>query len=124
MRLSCLAEPLSEATLTVIPNPPHVSEGEGLLLICGVKGSPPITFRWYRSDQEKPLYTTMVNSNNSHFQITHLSQGHSGSYHCEAINYANDIHSDTVKIQGETGRRTTATHSALTVQRPLQLEHP
>lgn len=107
--LSCLAEPLSIATLTVIPDPEYIYEEDNLFLICGVKGSPPITFKWFRSGQEEPLHTTIADNNHTDFQIPQLSKGHSDRYHCEAINYANHIRSQPVNIYGETERRTTAT---------------
>ncbi|XP_029706097.1 platelet endothelial cell adhesion molecule isoform X5 [Takifugu rubripes] len=93
-----VVEPLSDATLTVIPNLSEISEGDHLYLICGVKGSPPITFKWYRSGQATPVHTTMANKNHTDFQIPLLSKDHSGEYHCEAINYANFIHSEPVII--------------------------
>lgn len=95
-------EPLTEATLTVVPDPADISEGDHLYLICGVKGTPPITFKWYRSDQEKAQNETTVNKNNTDFQIPVVSKEHSGWYHCEAFNQANTIHSQAVNIQGET----------------------
>lgn len=97
-----LPEPLSEATLTVIPSILEISEGDHLYLICGVKGSPPITFKWYRSGQAKPVHQITANNNHSDYQIPLLSKDHSGEYHCEAINHANFIHSDPVTIAGET----------------------
>lgn len=120
---SPLPEPLSDATLTVIPNVSEISEGDHLYLICGVKGTPPITFKWYRSDQEKPLYTTIANKNNTDFQIPLLAKQHSGKYHCKAGNYANFIYSEPVIIEGETSLTQKAhelqTHSSMTFQSHL-----
>ncbi|TWW59785.1 Platelet endothelial cell adhesion molecule [Takifugu flavidus] len=93
-----VVEPLSDATLTVIPNLSEISEGDHLYLICGVKGSPPITFKWYRSGQATPVHTAMADKNHTDFQIPLLSKDHSGEYYCEAINYANFIHSEPVII--------------------------
>uniref|UniRef100_H3DJF7 Platelet endothelial cell adhesion molecule n=1 Tax=Tetraodon nigroviridis TaxID=99883 RepID=H3DJF7_TETNG len=95
-----VVEPLTEATLTVIPDPADISEGDHLILICGVNGTPPITFKWFRSGQETPLHAITVDKNTSDFQIQHLSQGHSDSYHCQALNYANLILSPPLHIQG------------------------
>lgn len=50
------------------------------------------------------MHTTMANKNHTDFQIPLLSKDHSGEYHCEAINYANFIHSEPVIIAGETPR--------------------
>lgn len=82
-----------------------------------MKGSPPITFKWYRSGQATPVHTTIANKNNTDFQIPLLSKGHSGEYHCEAINYANFIHSEPVFIAGES-----PTLSSTTFQRLRQLQ--
>lgn len=84
-----------------------------------MKGTPPVTFKWYRSGQEKPLHTTTAYKNNTDFQISRVSKEHSDSYHCEAFNYANLILSQPVLIQGETGRQNHA-HSATYSQDPLR----
>lgn len=118
---SPLPEPLSDATLTVIPNLSEISEGDHLYLICGVKGSPPITFKWYRSGQAAPVHTTTANMNHTDFQVPLLSKDHSGKYHCEAINYANFIHSEPVIIVGETPQQL-QTLSSMTFQRLNQLQ--
>lgn len=70
-----------------------------------MNGTPPITFKWFRSGQETPLHAITVDKNTSDFQIQHLSQGHSDSYHCQALNYANLILSPPLHIQGETARQ-------------------
>lgn len=100
--LTSLPEPLSNPTLTVIPNLAEMSEGDHLYLICGVKGTPPVTFKWYRSDSKLPLNTTISFKNNTNYQISRLSKQHSGKYHCEAVNHASKVvRSDPVIIEGE-----------------------
>ncbi|XP_034542939.1 platelet endothelial cell adhesion molecule isoform X2 [Notolabrus celidotus] len=92
--------PLTHPTLTVIPNVAEISEGDHLFLICGVDGTPPVTFKWYQVGNELPLYTTTANLNHSNYQVPLLSKEHSGTYHCEAINYANNVvRSDPVVIE-------------------------
>ncbi|XP_077460325.1 platelet endothelial cell adhesion molecule isoform X2 [Stigmatopora argus] len=83
--------PLSHPTLTVIPNFLEIAEGDHLFLICGVKGTPPITFKWYRDDSNKPIFTTTSDKNNTDYQIQALGKDDSGSYYCEALNYANNV---------------------------------
>ena len=98
---SPLSVPLTQPTLTVVPDLPDISEGDRLYLICGVKGTPPVTFKWYHAGSV--LYTTTSTGNNSYYQIPWLSKEHSGTYFCEAINYANNVvRSDQVTIEGET----------------------
>uniref|UniRef100_A0A3Q3VZS2 Ig-like domain-containing protein n=1 Tax=Mola mola TaxID=94237 RepID=A0A3Q3VZS2_MOLML len=93
-------EPLSNPALTVIPNVGEISEGDHLYLICGVKGTPPVTFKWYRSDRTQSLYATTSYNNNTSYEIPLLSKGHSGKYHCEAVNHANNVvRSDLVTIE-------------------------
>ena len=95
-------EPLSNPALTVIPNVGEISEGDHLYLICGVKGTPPVTFKWYRSDSSQPLHTTTSYMNNTSYEIPLLSKVHSGKYHCEAFNHANNVvRSELVTIEGE-----------------------
>ncbi|XP_057700736.1 platelet endothelial cell adhesion molecule isoform X2 [Corythoichthys intestinalis] len=83
--------PLSHPTLTVIPNLPEIAEGDHLFLICGVKGTPPITFKWYRDDSNKPVFTTTSDKNNTDYQIEALGKDDSGTYYCEALNHANNV---------------------------------
>lgn len=98
-----LPVPLTHTTLTVIPDLPDISEGDHLYLICGTKGTPPVTFKWYRVGSEQPLYTTTSNRNNTDYQIPLLSKEHSGKYYCEAVNHANNVvGSNRVTIEGET----------------------
>ncbi|XP_038570366.1 platelet endothelial cell adhesion molecule isoform X3 [Micropterus salmoides] len=92
--------PLTNTTLTVLPSPGEISEGDRLYLICGVSGTPPVTFKWYREGREQPLHTTTSNDNNTDYQVSPLSKGHSGRYYCEAVNYANNaIQSERVTVE-------------------------
>lgn len=110
-----LPVPLTNTTLTVLPSPGEISEGDRLYLICGVSGTPPVTFKWYREGREQPLHTTTSNDNNTDYQVSPLSKGHSGRYYCEAVNYANNaIQSERVTVEGETGGRD-PTYSRLAV---------
>lgn len=94
--------PLSHPTLTVIPVLPEIAEGDHLFLICGVKGTPPITFKWYRDDSTTPIFTTTSDMNNTDYQIQALAKDDSGTYYCEAINHAkNVVRSAPVTIVGE-----------------------
>ncbi|XP_044044731.1 platelet endothelial cell adhesion molecule isoform X3 [Siniperca chuatsi] len=91
--------PLSDLTLLVVPPLAEISEGDQLYLICGVNGTPPVTFKWYRVGTEQPLHTTTSNTNNSDYKISLLSKEHSGRYYCEAVNHANNVvRSDPVKV--------------------------
>ncbi|KAM9856646.1 platelet endothelial cell adhesion molecule isoform 3-T3 [Aulostomus maculatus] len=83
--------PLSRPSLTVIPVLPEISEGDHLFLICMVKGTPPVIFKWYRVGRESPLFTTNSEWNSSDFQIENLAKKDSGTYYCEALNFANNL---------------------------------
>ncbi|XP_062293867.1 platelet endothelial cell adhesion molecule isoform X4 [Scomber scombrus] len=92
--------PLSHPTLTVVPTLGEIYEGDHLYLICGVQGTPPVTFKWYRVGNENPLYSTTSNSNNTDYQVKDLAKHHSGMYFCEAINPANTaVGSNPVTIE-------------------------
>ncbi|XP_034043955.1 platelet endothelial cell adhesion molecule isoform X3 [Thalassophryne amazonica] len=80
--------PLSHATLTVTPVPEDVTEGQHLFLICSVKGTPPITFKWYRVGHAQPLFTSTSSGITLDYQVPVLTREHSGTYYCEAINPA------------------------------------
>uniref|UniRef100_UPI003AABC6BD platelet endothelial cell adhesion molecule isoform X6 n=1 Tax=Centroberyx gerrardi TaxID=166262 RepID=UPI003AABC6BD len=92
--------PLSGATLTVVPDLADIAEGVDLLLICGIKGTPPVSFKWYRSDSVQPLFTTTSNEVTKHYNVTGVGSKHSGTYYCEAINPANNVvRSQSVTIE-------------------------
>ncbi|XP_071396153.1 platelet endothelial cell adhesion molecule isoform X5 [Centroberyx affinis] len=92
--------PLSEATLTVVPDLADIAEGVDLLLICGIKGTPPVSFKWYRKDSAQPLFTTTSNEITKHYNVTSVGSKHSGTYYCEAVNHANNVvRSQSVKIE-------------------------
>ncbi|XP_063739335.1 platelet endothelial cell adhesion molecule isoform X3 [Eleginops maclovinus] len=92
--------PLTNAILTVLPPLAEISEGDNIYLICGVNGTPPVTFKWYRFGNEHPLHTTTYNSNNTNYQVSALSKEHSGMYYCSADNHANQVvYSDLVTIE-------------------------
>lgn len=93
--------PLSKPTLKVSPGLAQVNEGDNLRLICSVEGSPPVTFKWYRSDKEIPLQVETTYMNSIDYQIPVLSSKDSGRYRCEAINPANSVHSDLTYIEGK-----------------------
>ncbi|XP_068607021.1 LOW QUALITY PROTEIN: platelet endothelial cell adhesion molecule [Brachionichthys hirsutus] len=101
---AAVVEPLTEPTLIAgsdkSPDLPDVSEGDHLYLICGVKGTPPITFKWYRVGSELPLYATTSHDTSADYQVRSLAKEHGGSYYCEAVNHANNVvRSDPVTIR-------------------------
>uniref|UniRef100_UPI0037E9161E platelet endothelial cell adhesion molecule isoform X3 n=1 Tax=Semicossyphus pulcher TaxID=241346 RepID=UPI0037E9161E len=83
--------PLTQPILTVTPDLADISEGDHLFLICGIAGTPPVTFRWYRVGSAQPFNTTISNLNHTSYQVPLLSKEHSGTYYCEAVNLANNI---------------------------------
>ncbi|XP_075891792.1 platelet endothelial cell adhesion molecule isoform X3 [Nelusetta ayraudi] len=98
--IAAVTVPLSNPTLIVIPDLAEITEGDHLYIICSVEGTPPVTFKWYRSDKKDPVYAITSYSNNTDYQIPVLSRNHSGRYSCEAVNPANNIvYSDFVDIQ-------------------------
>ncbi|XP_058496612.1 platelet endothelial cell adhesion molecule-like isoform X2 [Solea solea] len=86
-----LIEPLRGLTLTVLPDLPEISEGNQLYLICGTKGTPPVTYKFYRVGDKRPLLTKTLNENNTYYHVNKLSKEHSGTYYCEADNHANNV---------------------------------
>uniref|UniRef100_A0A4W5P4R1 Ig-like domain-containing protein n=1 Tax=Hucho hucho TaxID=62062 RepID=A0A4W5P4R1_9TELE len=90
--------PLSNPGLTVLPDLLEVVEGIEMYLICGVEGSPPVTFKWYRRGNVQPLFTTTSSKSSASHQIKEVGNEHSGTYYCEAINNANVVQSQPVTI--------------------------
>ncbi|XP_025763962.1 platelet endothelial cell adhesion molecule isoform X5 [Oreochromis niloticus] len=91
--------PLSLMTLTVIPTPLAISEGEDLRFICSVNGTGPVTFKWYRTGSAVPLQTNTTTETYSSFVIKPVSKNDSDKYYCEASNGANKVRSENVDVQ-------------------------
>uniref|UniRef100_A0A673ZUV7 Platelet endothelial cell adhesion molecule-like n=1 Tax=Salmo trutta TaxID=8032 RepID=A0A673ZUV7_SALTR len=90
--------PLSNPGLSVVPDLLEVTEGNEMYLICAVEGSPPVTFKWYRRGNVQPLFTTTSTQSSASHQIKRVGNEHSGTYYCEAINYANTVQSQPVTV--------------------------
>ncbi|KAM3623915.1 uncharacterized protein V6R79_017027 [Siganus canaliculatus] len=97
---AAVIEPLAYPTLTVTPDLADIVEGDRLYLICGVTGTPPVTFKFYREGTKRPVNISSSNENHTNFQIPQASKAHNGRYYCEATNPANNIvRSDHVNIE-------------------------
>ncbi|XP_072539473.1 platelet endothelial cell adhesion molecule isoform X2 [Salminus brasiliensis] len=84
--------PVGLVFLTIIPTPEDVTEGHDVVLICKVsRGTPPVSFRWYRSDSNIPLLSTTTMANFSLHTLHKVSSEDNGSYHCEAFNSGTDF---------------------------------
>ncbi|XP_051568007.1 platelet endothelial cell adhesion molecule isoform X3 [Myxocyprinus asiaticus] len=92
--------PVGKPLLTVIPVPGNTEEGQDLTLICGIpKGSPPISFTFYRSTHTQ-LHNTTVQSNSSSYVLTAVTRQDSGSYYCRALNSAEEASmSDPITVE-------------------------
>ncbi|XP_035515939.1 platelet endothelial cell adhesion molecule isoform X2 [Morone saxatilis] len=96
--LTAVIEPLSYPTVTILPSLEDLYEGGSLDLLCSIRGTPPVTFKWYREGREQPLNTTTSNQNYTKYHVPLLSKEFSGKYYCEAVNHANNVRSDDVNI--------------------------
>ncbi|KAM6972011.1 platelet endothelial cell adhesion molecule [Aplochiton taeniatus] len=94
-----VTEPLSEPGLSVLPDLDSITEGSELYLICSIRGSPPVTFKWYRGGSTQPLFTTTSQAVTEAHRLPAVSSQQSGLYYCEALNYANSVRSQEVTIQ-------------------------
>ncbi|XP_029917895.1 platelet endothelial cell adhesion molecule isoform X4 [Myripristis murdjan] len=92
--------PLSDPKLTVNPSLADIAEGDHIHLNCAIRGTWPVTFKWYRTGIAQPLYTTTSKQTSMDFQIPSLGSQDSGTYYCEAINDANNlVRSPSVTIE-------------------------
>ncbi|XP_019958544.1 platelet endothelial cell adhesion molecule [Paralichthys olivaceus] len=84
-------EPVSKPLFSIDPSMGDVSEGQDLTLTCSVqRGTPPITFTWYRTETEDALASqTSVKQEGSYF-IRNVMREHKGEYYCESTNPANE----------------------------------
>uniref|UniRef100_A0A3P8ZQV5 Ig-like domain-containing protein n=1 Tax=Esox lucius TaxID=8010 RepID=A0A3P8ZQV5_ESOLU len=65
-----------------------VAEGYAIYLLCSVQGSYPISFKWYKRGNAKPLYTITSTKTTGTYQIPQVTNEHSGNYYCLADNPA------------------------------------
>lgn len=101
MYISLSADPVSEPVLTVSPNMGDVAEGQDVTLLCSVrKGTLPIIFTWYHTEQED--FLSSQSSLKLRASLTrHIKGGHKGGYYCTSTNPANETKkSQIVMIRG------------------------
>ncbi|XP_008293784.1 platelet endothelial cell adhesion molecule isoform X3 [Stegastes partitus] len=92
--------PLSHARLSAVPNLQEILEDGHLNLICRVEGTPPVTFKWYRVGDSKPLNTTTTDELHKDYMVPIVTKEHSGRYYCEAFNHArNLVRSNEVNVE-------------------------
>uniref|UniRef100_A0A8C6SIV5 Immunoglobulin domain-containing protein n=1 Tax=Neogobius melanostomus TaxID=47308 RepID=A0A8C6SIV5_9GOBI len=95
-----VVEPVSHPVLTIIPTLPEIQEGSDLTIICGVMGTPPVTFKVYREGFDRPLFDRTSYENTTSFEIHGLGKDHSGTYYFQASNHAtNIVRSEPVNIE-------------------------
>ncbi|KAG7491733.1 hypothetical protein MATL_G00006490 [Megalops atlanticus] len=99
--IASVIEPVSKATLGVVPRLEEIVEGTYMSLICKIeKGTPPITFTWYR--RGKPVSQKMTNLSQLYasYDVKEVSKDLSDIYHCEADNRAKQtVRSKDVTIE-------------------------
>ncbi|XP_038633566.1 Fc receptor-like protein 5 isoform X2 [Scyliorhinus canicula] len=82
--------PVSEPTLKSKRTGDNVLEGDTLDLSCAVlKGSYPITYKFYKVTTDAALYQKSLNATEAVYSITSVNSEHHGTYSCEASNTVN-----------------------------------
>ncbi|XP_078427359.1 platelet endothelial cell adhesion molecule-like [Cetorhinus maximus] len=82
--------PVSTPTLIPTPTGDNVVEGGILNLSCAVlKGSYPITYKFYKATSETPLHQITLNATTAVHRIISVNNENNGKYSCEASNTAN-----------------------------------
>ncbi|XP_067914556.1 platelet endothelial cell adhesion molecule-like isoform X2 [Heterodontus francisci] len=94
-----VAVPVSKPTLKSKPTDGNVVKDGTLSLSCAVlKGSRPITYKFYKDTSEAPLQEMLLNGTEAVYHIIAVNSEHSGKYSCEASNTA-DQKTQTKKSQ-------------------------
>ncbi|KAM9346028.1 platelet endothelial cell adhesion molecule [Symphorus nematophorus] len=84
-------EPVSKPVLSVFPGMGDISEGQDMTLVCSVqRGTPPITFTWYRTDREDSVITQDSKKLEGSYKIHNVRGEHRGDYYCVSTNSANE----------------------------------
>uniref|UniRef100_A0A3P9N4Z6 Ig-like domain-containing protein n=1 Tax=Poecilia reticulata TaxID=8081 RepID=A0A3P9N4Z6_POERE len=95
---TAVVEPMTIASLMVVPDVGDISEGHSVILICSFLGTPPVTVKWFRdSDDLNPLETTTTNSNNTNYEFV-VNREHTDNYYCRAENRANSVESNKINV--------------------------
>ncbi|XP_072339788.1 platelet endothelial cell adhesion molecule-like isoform X3 [Scyliorhinus torazame] len=82
--------PVSEPTLKSTRTGDNAVEGDTLDLSCAVlKGSYPITYKFYKVTTDGALYQKTLNATKAVYSITSVNSEHHGTYSCEASNTVN-----------------------------------
>ncbi|XP_049716143.1 platelet endothelial cell adhesion molecule isoform X3 [Elephas maximus indicus] len=81
--------PVDEVKLTIMLNE-EVESGKDIVLQCSVnEGSGPITYSFYRKDEDKSFYDVTSNDTHEFWHKSQASKEHEGQYYCKASNRAN-----------------------------------
>ncbi|XP_020778311.2 LOW QUALITY PROTEIN: platelet endothelial cell adhesion molecule [Boleophthalmus pectinirostris] len=101
-----IIEPVSKPILTSVPDMGDITERHDVTLYCSVlRGSPPVTFTWYRAESR----TLLVSETSTKLKASHVIRlvgtDHNGGYYCTATNSANatknsDVLTIAVKMAG------------------------
>ncbi|XP_040047515.2 platelet endothelial cell adhesion molecule isoform X2 [Gasterosteus aculeatus] len=89
-RLSII-EPVSVPVLTVFPGAGDVSGGQNVTLSCSVqRGSLPISFTWFHTETEGPLFFRLSQKREESYSISSIRREQAGEYYCVGDNPANE----------------------------------
>ncbi|XP_023585110.1 platelet endothelial cell adhesion molecule isoform X3 [Trichechus manatus latirostris] len=88
LRVKVIA-PVEEVKLTIMLSE-EVESGKAFVLQCCVnEGSGPITYRFYRENENKPFHETTTNDTQAIWHKAEASKEQEGQYYCTASNRAN-----------------------------------
>uniref|UniRef100_A0A8C5KSJ3 Platelet/endothelial cell adhesion molecule 1 n=1 Tax=Jaculus jaculus TaxID=51337 RepID=A0A8C5KSJ3_JACJA len=78
--------PVNEVSISVLESK-EVESGKSLVLYCSVKeGTGPITFKFYKENEDKPFYQTTSNETRVPWHKEKVSKEQEGQYYCTASN--------------------------------------
>ncbi|XP_045155606.1 platelet endothelial cell adhesion molecule isoform X1 [Echinops telfairi] len=81
--------PVDEVKLTIQMNG-EVESGQDMVLRCLVnEASPPITYNFYKENEDRPFYYTTINNTQATWHKPQASKEQEGQYYCTAFNRAN-----------------------------------
>lgn len=87
-----------------VPMNVEIIEDDEVTFLCFVtEGTPPVSFKWYRDQNQSPLSTDTVRTNYSMYTLQPVQSIHSGWYHCGALNEAGKEEvSNRILVTGQT----------------------
>lgn len=95
---------MDEVTISILSSN-EVPSGNEIVLRCSVKeGTGPITFKFYKENDDRPFHETTLNDTQAFWVEKQASKKQEGQYYCTASNrasHSSSPRSNSLTVRGE-----------------------